>query len=194
MSDDLQTLQIDEDALEVIRHAPVGWDITEVGAPHLGYDDEVPDDALGLLEILLQEGELAPGDYAYSKPEGLDTSFYVDALPDDSTFTFTAQHRHLLKMMAVEMSEVDTCDEEVPGVDPKRPYGAFTYYQLEMAQILEMIPEGYESGERLPEELEQRLTDLHHQMQPALQVFLREASLEPGSFSKSGYEAWTRNP
>lgn len=193
MSDSHQTVTIDEETLEGLREVPVGWDLCEVGAPYLAYDDEVPDHALALLEILLQEGELAPGDYAYSKPEGMDFSFHAEALEDDSTFSFTDEHRQLLKAVALDMSEVDTADEEVPGVDPKRPYGAFTFYQLEMADHLKLLPEGFQQEQGLPEGMEERLTDLHHQMQPALQVFLREASLQPGTFERQGYDAWTRS-
>lgn len=36
--------------------------------------------------------------------------------------------------------------------------------------------------------------ELHHEMQPVLQIFLREASIQPGEFVHTSFQYWDRVP
>lgn len=172
-----------------LRKARVGWDTVESGAPCLDSGDEK---LLKALQIALLFGELTPGGYQYNKPKDMEHSFFTEELPSQSVFKFTEDHRKLLRHMVIEMSE--TWDGEVPGCDPKRPYGDFTAYQIEMALHLGRIPARKpEDHDPMTDEIYQDMTDLHHEMQPALQVFLENFTLASGSEFKGGeYGYWER--
>ena len=172
-----------------LRKAQVGWDTVESGAPCLDSGDEK---LLKALQIALLFGELTPGEYRYDKPKDVDYSYFTEELPPQSLFKFTETHRELLRHMVIEMSE--TWEGEVPGCDPKRPYGDYTSYQIEMALHLGRIPAQKPEGhDPMTEEIYEEMTDLHHEMQPALQVFLQNFTLASGSEFKGGeYGYWER--
>ena len=62
-------------------------------------------------------------------------------------------------------------------IDRKRPYGDTTCFELDMASILGVKPE---QGDELSEAQMAQLDAVHEEMQPVLQVFLRQAALAPG--------------
>ena len=186
--------------LKLLRHAVVLWSPVESGAPGvlvsplMALDEKGMSDATyadiakrgGLpnvdkqqidqlvrempeaFEQLLAHGKLAPGTYKYDNPIA-DLPWAVRALPDELanlakdkvvTFRFTERHAKLLRnarwwgMM----------------MNPKRPYGDMTAFELDMATIL---------GE--PDD-EKRLWKLHTETLSALQVYLQNAKLEPGEY------------
>ncbi|GCA99810.1 hypothetical protein [Mycolicibacterium sp. NCC-Tsukiji] len=169
------------DHTERLRRVVVGWDGTEAGAPCFppGWEPE-PDD-LHLLRIAAAHGGCATGTYRYRRPPAdIGYSPFVAQLTDAADFDFTDRHRALLARMSWELSDPYD-DEDIPGADPKRPYGDFTFYQIEMALTLGLIPaQKPPDHDPMTPEIAQAMTDLHFQMQPALQIFLRHFDIDDG--------------
>ncbi|CQD17541.1 hypothetical protein A5731_16960 [Mycolicibacterium conceptionense] len=179
---------------ERLRTVRVGWDGTEVGAPCFPPDWETEPIDLDLLRIATRFGVCAAGEYRYRRPPAdHEYSFFVEDLPESSTFGFSSQHGTLLAQMSWELSD-PYFDDEVPGCDPKRPYGDFTFYQLEMALHLGLIPPKKPEGEDpMTPELVTAMTDLHQRMQPALQVFLHHFVIPDGQrFVGNEWGGWER--
>jgi hypothetical protein len=85
------------------------------------------------------------------------------------------------------------------AIDPKRPYGNYNLYELEMAEILDIKPEGRprEDAPGLRELTDEQvgwLQELHELTAPALQVLLLHGELGPRRFRRepAGYGRWTR--
>ena len=177
-----------------MRTVQVGWDGAEVGAPCFPPDWEPEPDDVHLLRIAAVYGECPAGRYTYRRPpQDFEYSFYVEQLSDgDNAFAFTEQHRRLLSAMSWELSD-PYFDEEVPGADPKRPYGDFTFYQLEMALHLNLIPAKKPADhDPMTPEIVEAMTELHGQMQPALQVFLERFQIPEGKlFIGEEWGGWT---
>ncbi|GAT00667.1 hypothetical protein [Mycolicibacterium fortuitum] len=179
---------------ERLRTVRVGWDGTEVGAPCFAPDWETEPGDLDLLRIAAGFGVCTAGEYTYQRPPAdHEYSLFVEDLPEFSTFDFTGQHRTLLARMSWELSD-PYFDDEVPGCDPKRPYGDFTFYQLEMALHLGLIPPKKPAGEDpMTPELVAAMTALHQRMQPALQVFLHHFVIPDGQrFTGNDWGGWER--
>jgi hypothetical protein len=138
--------------------------------------DEVPE----ALAQLMEHGTLAPGSYRFEN-RVVDLENAANLVPDElpelakertATFTFTAQHRALLA--AARWSG--------PMVNPKRPYGDMSYFELDMLDVL---------GEKAPQDaqgmlapaVEKRLGKLHAETMPALQLFLDKATIEPRAYA-----------
>lgn len=204
--------------IALIRRMVVAWNGTESGAPmihpdapygspdrdddiaNVTGDDEGTEEehrALGdALAVFMQNAVLKPGRYQYHNPlaklgpSGTFDVFRDEATgetPEHITFEVTEEHLRLLPHLSLEWDE----DEEVPGVDPKRPYGHMTWYTVEMAVHLgEPPPKDAEGRAILSDAQEERLMRLHREMQPTMQIFLRYADLGPGFFQwgASGWE------
>ena len=178
---------------ERLRAVQVGWDGADVGAPCFGPDWKPQPDDVHLLRIAASYGTCPAGTYPYRRPPvDCDYSSYVEQLPDDSAFAFTEQHRRLLRQMNWRVSD-PYGDDDVPGADPKRPYGDFTFYQLEMALHLGLIPAQKPADhDPMTPEIVDAMTALHGQMQPALQVFLQHFDVPEGRvFTGEDWGGWT---
>jgi hypothetical protein len=65
---------------------------------------------------------------------------------------------------------------------PKRPYGDMSWFQRDMAAVLN-LELATENGEKvLSEDHETALLHLHWQMLGALQVFVENADFKPGTY------------
>ncbi len=177
-----------------LRTVLVGWDGCEVGAPCFPPEWETAPTDLDLLQLSCSYGVCPAGSYEYRRaPQDHEHSFYVEKLEDVSTFSFTEQHRTLLKNMSWRLSD-PYFDEDIPCCDSKRPYGNFTFYQLEMALHLGLIPAEKPEGEDpMTPEIVDAMTELHVQMQPALQVFLQNFEIPDGQkFEGDEWGNWDR--
>jgi len=180
------------DHTERLRAVRVGWDGAEVGAPCFPPDWNSEPDDLHLLRIATAHGTCPVASYSYRRlPEHSEYSFFVQALPDEGPFDFTDPHRRLLAMMNWRLSDPYDIDD-VPGADPKRPYGDFTFYQLEMALHLGLIPPQKPADyDPMTPEIVDAMTALHGQMQPALQVFLERFEIPDGQvFTGEDWGGW----
>lgn len=178
---------------ERLRTVRVGWDGTEVGAPCFPPDWDPRSEDVHLLRIAAAYGSCPTGHYVYRRPpEEFEFSPYVEQLPQESTFDFTDRHRTLLGAMSWELTE-PYVEENIPGADPKRPYGDFTFYQLEMALHLQLIPAQKPADhDPMTPEIIDAMTELHGQMQPALQVFLEHFDVAEGrAFVGEDWGGWT---
>lgn len=119
------------------------------------------------LAQLLEHGKLEAGTYRYDNP--LAVASFAEMLPAELahlareksvSFTFTDQHATLLR------------HARWAGLfmNPKRPYGDMTSFELDMAEILKVPAD------------EQRLWKLHTETLPALQIYLQKATIAPGEY------------
>jgi hypothetical protein len=174
--------------------------------------EKLHQDMLPALQILAELGELPPGTYSCDHKlgglvpylEGRLVSYRRQDAPRKPVqpariqLDFTEQHRKLLGAAVIEWNE-DWADfgdrlHAVPGIDPKRPYGDMTYFEIDMAAVLGIKPAGKETKESpgFSKEQEDDLNKLHDQMKDALQVFLVHARIEPGTFKGGRYGGWER--
>ena len=180
--------------LRALRGLIVVWSPVEAGAPGLlvswkqlesedgALPADAPPDLSQALAQFMQRAKLPPGRYSYPNPlagRGLELMLPppVADLGHRQTvdFEFTAHHDRLLRHL------------QWRGllVDPKRPYGDMTYFELDMARILgDTVARGADGAPALTEQQTRRYERLHAQMISALQVFLREAQLAPGQYER----------
>jgi len=182
--------------IALIRRMVIAWNEAGVGAPmihpaapygstdrdedisNVTGDDEGTDEehrALeGALAVFLKHAVLKPGRYQYHNPLAkLDPAGAGDVFRDRATgetpvhITFALTDEHLALMPALVVRWSDALD--VPVIDPDRPYGN---------------DDGVTAGiaRRLGVPADDRLTGLHHEMQPALQIFTRYGDIAPGDF------------
>jgi hypothetical protein len=139
------------------------------------------------LDDFLRHAQLRPGNYSYANPlENKRPEFTIDILvkidpkqekSNTVTFEFTEQHLKLLRAAVVRWNEWDEEEGEefhaTPGLDPKRPYGSATFFYKDMADALGI---DFKSDDELLAR-KSFFLKLHHEMQPALQVFLKYAEM-----------------
>ncbi len=136
-----------------------------------------------LLPAFVCEGAaLAPG--SYPAP---DTLRLANDPSLDPNGNFTLRDEHLLMLKAanwrtVESNQLDDVlegDREcwpMPYVDGKHPYGDFTHFELEMADLLGEPYDRHADGSPIADEAKDlRMRKLHEDMLPALQIFLMHA-------------------
>ena len=184
---DANTFELTLERIALIRRMVVAWNSEGVGAPivhpeapygstdrdgdifNVTGDDDGADEehrALGDgLAVFCANAVLKPGRYAYHNTLAkLDSSDVGDVFRDDATGE-TPEHV-TFDVTAEHIALVRglairwDATRDVPAVDADAPYGART---------------------GLPEQ--------HHEMQPALQIFLRYADLGPGAFRRAA-EGW----
>lgn len=141
--------------------------------------DDLVDDLPEALAQLLAHGRLEAGKYSYDNPL-VEIPFASNMLPTEiaglakeKVVSFALTDRHLVLLRHANWRG--------PFMDPKRPYGDRTYFEVDMVEILgehvARTPEG-----KLPEGQEQRLWKLHTETLPALQLYLQKASITPGEY------------
>jgi len=148
------------------------------------------------LQSFLWYGKLEPGVYRVPHPLNGDWSAFDKLAADYKNspepkvieFHFKESHRRLLDRAVLRWTDWPGLFGEdhmnpTPGIDPKRPYGDLTYYQLDMAEILGIPVKETPSG-LLPEQQDKELVTLHHEMRRALQVFVVKAQIEPGVYKR----------
>jgi hypothetical protein len=154
----------------------------------------------------LRHGALPPGRYSlanvgaadvratmrgYGGDEGVtDADLGLDA---DGLVALTDDHLRLLRAIQIRWpaeseceNRLELCEYPATSADPKRPYGDFTFIEVDMARILGVLPprpNGDEPAIFEPSpELASRLQRLHWQMLVALQVFAEQMVLTPGIY------------
>ena len=179
-----------------LSEAEVFWDFMEVGAPLVVLPNRGGElDPRKVIELSFLFAELPPGDYEYQKPESDVFEHHPDleAKPEVRVFQFKEKHLKLIRSMSVRNSYTFEDGKVLVGVDPKRPYGDLTYFEADMARVLGLPVGRNERNEfQLAPEVEQEMARLHLEMEMAVQVFLRNARVKPGSFKNLKYGAWER--
>jgi hypothetical protein len=146
------------------------------------------------LQCFLWYGKLEPGVYRVPHPLNGEVAFLDRAGADNKDsrepkvieFRFKEEHRRLLERAVLRWTEwPDLTGEDhlnpTPGIDPKRPYGDMTYFELDMADILG-IPVKDQPNDPFTKQQEQELVTLHAEMKRALQVFVVKAQIQPGVY------------
>jgi hypothetical protein len=161
---------------------------------------------LFVLARALKHGALQPGRYAlrnlgaedvrtamqgYGGDEGLsDADLGLDA---EGAVAVTAEHLKLLRNIEIHWPPQSECEERIDcgtypaaAADAKRPYGDYTYIEVDMARILGCLPpppQGDAPAVFEPEPaLAEHLRKLHWQMLGAMQAFVENAELAPGTY------------
>jgi hypothetical protein len=131
------------------------------------------------LAQLLAHGRIEAGTFRYDNPL-VALPFASQMLPAEIaslanekavTFTLTGRHVTLLRQ----------ANWRGPVMDPKRPYGDSTYFELDMADILGEHLAKTADGQLMDQD-QKRLWKLHTETLPALQVYLQKASITPGEY------------
>ena len=99
------------------------------------------------------------------------------------TFRLTADHIELLRSMYVGWNNGET---GAPEIDPKRPYGNSDV----AADIHELLTGAHAHVEELTEEEQEKYLALHRETESALQVFLNNAWIKPGVYTKEWMGSW----
>lgn len=151
------SLVITEAHLGLLKQSRLGWDGAERGAPMLD-----PDRPYGRADLLaqaraLRHGTLAPGRYpptnvAPAEVHGAlrgygELSFDDLGLDADGQVVVTEHHLKLLRAIEIRWPSTYDCADrlaagEYPAAaaDAKRPYGDFTFIEVDMARILGDLP------------------------------------------------------
>jgi|CXWL01.1.fsa_nt_gi hypothetical protein len=98
------------------------------------------------------------------------------------TFELTRDHIKLLRNAYVSW---DNCEFGAPCIDPKRPYGNSSVYP-DMVRILGLKPSYNEEGD-LDSDTEAYLSDLHGELETALQIVLMTGKFTPGLYQAADF-------
>lgn len=133
------------------------------------------------LAQFVQHASLRPGEYSYRNPlagdlKGARAPGGAPGNPPETvTFAYTADHAKLLRH----------ANWRGLFMDPKRPYGDMTFFELDMAEILgESLPLGRDGAPSFAPGQQERYDRLHAEMLEALQVFLVHAQMRPGIYPR----------
>lgn len=129
-----------------------------------------------VLQVMLQNAELTSDDHEFELGKG-------------RHFEFTHQHLRLLRKLNVQWQ----AHLFALGIDPKRPYGDATFFELDMADIL-----GIKHNYSDPNDLSradratiESLNKLHDEMVPAMQVLLWFGQVRYGWYHRiNEFNAW----
>jgi hypothetical protein len=155
------------------------------------------------LSKMLTQGSLKPGDYPLLNVRGEDIhvlmrGYFEDDSPandgplgltPEGQFRLTGEHLKLIKYLQFEWPDEDQATDRLnagdwpaPTMDPKRPYGDMSYFEADMADILDLKVETKDGENVLSEDQKKTLQHLHWQMLGALQVFVENADFKPGTY------------
>jgi hypothetical protein len=209
------SLVVTEQDLAVVRQLPVIWSPAESGAPAVfdlsnsalpSVSTKAYRAAVRAAEVMIHLGELAPGRYEYESPlapDELAHEPFVEhgfARVEGRRVVVEVTESQLKLLKATNTGVIDDGGRQIGvEINPKRPYGDMTFFELDMAEILGIKPEGPPRKDRpafreFTEAQTTLLGALHEQTQPALQVLLQRGKLEPGRFVRQppGYGRWQR--
>jgi hypothetical protein len=148
------------------------------------------------LQIFLAFATLTPGKYALELGDVSDLRPGMSAsrsIVPRTEFEMTAQHLELLRNARGRWLDYYF----TLGIDPKRPYGDMTYFEIDMADILSIPVQRDAAGSPIFSKEQQALFDrLFAELPFSLRVFLKNASLRPGNFCRkpAGWGAWREAP
>lgn len=153
-----------------------------------------------VLARALRHGTLAPGRYPLTNLQPAEVRSALrgygelsgdDAgLDGDGQVIVTEDHLQLLRAIEIRWPSEYECGDRLDAgrypaaaADPKRPYGDYTFIEVDMARILGALPPVSGSAVFEPgPELAYRLQRLHWQMLGTMQVFLERMELAPGTY------------
>jgi hypothetical protein len=165
---------------DIARRAGLPMSNPPTAAEKQQVDDLVADLPEALAQ-LLAHGRLEAGTYRYENPL-VELPFAskmlppeIAALAKERVVSFALTGRHVALLRHARWRGL--------FMNPKRPYGDFTYFELDMAEILGEQVARTADG-KLPDKEEQRLWKLHTETLPALQLYLQKASITPGDYPR----------
>jgi hypothetical protein len=189
----------DADLLAAVRQVTGPWLVADESTLVPIYRE-----AMLAATAFVNHAELALGLYEYESPltpsrmaaEPFAKSGCVEIRGGSIRLNVTREHLALLKRANVRFFDDGGLRCEA-AVDPKRPYGDKSYLYADMGEILGVEPEGgpCQDGVSLCEFTEAQLLrfdDLHHTIQPALQILVQRAELRQDRFERMppGYGRW----
>jgi len=177
--------------LKMIRALRLEWDDMESGAPAIS--PERPYGSANLFADL----ETLSGQTDKAELARLHAQIYsairvflaLGRLPEGDT-TVTTEQLTALKALVWSWPGSDDIEEELafgnwptPKTDPKRPYGDFSFYQLELADALgwKMVKDD-DGNYQLSAEQDEKLIKIHGSLFRVIRVFFEKAELSPGTY------------
>ncbi len=143
-------------------------------------------------EILLSAGEIKPGHYSFKNhgkklfPHG---GYFFDGklvpVPEGETVEFDLTAEHLKLVRRANTTGL--------FIDPKRPYGDMTFFEIDMADALGIPYQRKSDG--TPDFSKQQMehfAKLHTDMMPVVQIMLLRAHLVPGRYALDSAGTWHR--
>lgn len=147
-------------------------------------------------DIFTDVAELQAGEYTFQNPFYEDkaharrianTSLEQLYKQAQITFSLTDQHTTLLKATDAGYNH------GIIGINPKRPYGDATAFELDMADILGVTIERDSDNNIVSNEQTKALFRLHEALLPALQVLLQKGTIETGKYCrKTAFTPWQK--
>lgn len=174
------SIAITQEDIDWFRRSKAEWMACESGAPAIVPPDlsleqfgealdggnsrvsPVFDRFVRVTSALFLHASFAPGHYGFLPP-----------FEKRAAFDVTAEHIRLLQH----------ANWRTFMIDCKRPYGDFTHYQIDMADILGLpVSKDAKGHAQIGKDAEQRMDALHADMLYALQAYIRFARLSPGRY------------
>ncbi len=143
------------------------------------------------LKTFLKHSSLGKGTYKVSNMDPDDIrEISRQQLDVKDQITITAEQLVAMKALLWEWVESDEIEEQldmgnwpVPKTDPKRPYGNFTYYQVELAEFLGWeMAQDEEGNFKTSSEQDEKLANIHNSLPGVFQVYVENADLAPGVY------------
>lgn len=171
------SIAVTQEDIDWFRGSRAEWMACESGAPAIvppglsaaqfgelldGGRSPVLDRFVDVAAAFFLHAGFAPGHYGLVPPFG-----------QRSAFDVTAEHIRLLQHANWRSFMIDC----------KRPYGDFTHYQVDMADILGLpVGKDAKGHAQIGKDAEKRMDALHAEMLFALQAYIRFARLGPGRY------------
>jgi hypothetical protein len=175
------SIEITQADIDWFRRSRAEWIDCESGAPGM----VPPDMSLEQYEDLLDGGS-SP---AFDRFVNVTSAFFLHA-------SFVAGH-YTFEPPFAQRTAFDVTDEHIRLlrranwlsflIDCKRPYGDFTHFEIDMADILGLpVTKDAKGYAQIGKEAEKRMDALHANMLPTLQAYIRFARLNPGRYVVPG--------
>lgn len=165
--------ELTSDDIAWFRQCRSLWVEAESGAPGIFAPELAP-------ELMY---ELSEADYAAMERrlEPVLCAFLLHATFRPGRYALAAPGPGTVEVTETDITLLQHTSWRAFSVDPKRPYGDFTNYPIEMAQALGLpVTIGEEGYAVIDPALEAELVELHRKSESVLQAYIEHAELMPG--------------
>ncbi len=175
----LGSIAITQEDIDWFRRSRAEWVDCESGAPAI----VPPDLSLEQLGEALDGG--APVSPEFERFVHVTSAFFLHAsfAPGHYGFLPPFAQRAAFDVTAEHIRLLQHANWRTFMIDCKRPYGDFTHYEVDMADILGLpVSKDAKGHAQIGKDAEKRMDALHTDMLFALQAYIRFARLSPGRY------------
>ncbi|WP_198085920.1 hypothetical protein [Variovorax sp. E3] len=175
------SVEITQEDIDWFRRSKAEWIDCESGAPAI-----VPPDL-----TLEQLGEAIDGgpSPAFDRFTNVASAFFLHASFAQGHYAFQPPvgRREAFDVTDEHIRLLQRANWRTFMIDCKRPYGDFTHFEIDMADILGLpLKKDAKGHAQIGKDAEQRMDALHADMLYALQAYIRFARLNPGRYVVPG--------